>query len=71
MLENRAPLGRSAMLVPQHVCVLYLATAGLQGPAMGSDEEEVVLLIYVLIDVQQNKVNLSMLKHGTLKKNKK
>lgn len=46
------------MLVPQHVCVLYLATAGLQGPAMGSDEEEVVLLIYVLIDVQQNKVKL-------------
>lgn len=41
---------------PQYVCVLYLATAGLQGPAMGSDEEEIVLLIYVVIDVPQNKV---------------
>lgn len=40
----------------QHLCVLHVATAGLQGIALGSDEEEIVLLIYVIIDVQHNKV---------------
>ncbi|KAK5647185.1 hypothetical protein RI129_002077 [Pyrocoelia pectoralis] len=44
------------MIGPHHVCILYVATAGLQGPLMGSDEQEIVLLIYVIIDVMQNKV---------------
>ena len=44
------------MIGPHHVCVLYVATAGLQGSLMGSDEQEVVLLIYVIVDVLQNKV---------------
>ncbi|XP_011173363.2 LOW QUALITY PROTEIN: RNA-binding protein fusilli [Solenopsis invicta] len=35
---------------------LYVATAGLQGNALGSDEEEITLLVYVLIDKLQNKV---------------
>lgn len=35
---------------------LYVATAGLQGNALGSDEEEITLLVYVLIDELQNKV---------------
>lgn len=38
------------------LCVLYVATAGCQGPRLGSDEEEVVLLIYIVIDVAANKV---------------
>lgn len=41
----------------QYLCVLHIATAGLQGAALGSDEEEIVLLIYVIIDVQHNKVS--------------
>ncbi|XP_057327456.1 RNA-binding protein fusilli isoform X3 [Microplitis mediator] len=41
---------------PSHLVVLYVATAGLQGNALGSDEEEIILLIYALIDVLQNKV---------------
>ncbi|XP_074103071.1 RNA-binding protein fusilli isoform X2 [Cotesia typhae] len=41
---------------PSHLVVLYVATAGLQGNALGSDEEEIILIIYVLIDVLQNKV---------------
>lgn len=41
---------------PTHLVALYVATAGLQGNALGSDEEEITLLVYVLIDVQQNKV---------------
>lgn len=39
-----------------HLVVLYVATAGLQGNALGSDEQEITLLVYVLIDVLQNKV---------------
>lgn len=35
---------------------LYVATVGLQGNALGSDEEEITLLVYVLIDELQNKV---------------
>ncbi|XP_066594106.1 RNA-binding protein fusilli isoform X3 [Prorops nasuta] len=39
-----------------HLVALYVTTAGLQGNNLGSDEEEIILLVYVLIDVQQNKV---------------
>ncbi|KAK0171395.1 hypothetical protein PV328_009133 [Microctonus aethiopoides] len=41
---------------PTHLVALYVATAGLQGNALGSDEEEIILLVYVLIDALQNKV---------------
>lgn len=44
------------MVGPHHICIVYVATAGLQGHLMGSDEQEIVLLIYVIIDVMQNKV---------------
>lgn len=49
------------MIKPHHMCVLYVATAGLQGPLMGSDEQEIVLLIYVIIDHVQNKVSTKTL----------
>ena len=39
------------------MCVLYVATAGLQGNALGSDEQEVVLLVYVIVEVSANKVS--------------
>ena len=45
------------MAGPHHICILYVATAGLQGALMGSDEQEIVLLIYVIVDVIQNKVS--------------
>lgn len=41
-----------------YVVALYVTTAGLQGNSLGSDEEEITLLVYVLIDVLQNKVML-------------
>lgn len=44
------------MLVPGHVVSLYVATSGYNGAALGSDEKEVVLLIYVIIDVQTNNI---------------
>lgn len=45
------------MMGSRYLCVLYVATAGQQGQRLGSDEEEVVLLIYVVIDVALNKVS--------------
>lgn len=47
------------MIGPHHICVLYVATAGLQGPLMGSDEQEIVLLIFVIVDAVQNKVRIN------------
>lgn len=39
------------------VCALHVRTAGLGGAALGSDEEEIVYLAYVVIDVLTNQVN--------------
>lgn len=44
------------MMEAPYLCVLYVATAGQQGPGLGADEEEIVLLVYILIDMGQNKV---------------
>ncbi len=45
------------MLGTPYLCAFYVATAGLQGASLGSDEEEIVLLIYVIIDMTQNQVS--------------
>jgi len=44
------------MMETPYLCVLYVATAGQQGPGLGADEEEIVLLVYIVIDMAQNKV---------------
>uniref|UniRef100_A0A903XYD8 RRM domain-containing protein n=2 Tax=Anopheles gambiae TaxID=7165 RepID=A0A903XYD8_ANOGA len=44
------------MLLPGHVVVLHVTTCGQSGAGLGSDEKEVVLLIYVIIDVQTNNI---------------
>jgi len=40
-----------------YLCALYVATAGHQGNLLGSDEQEIVLLIYVVIDMTTNTVS--------------
>lgn len=45
------------MLVPGHVVSMYVATGGTSGQLLGSDEKEIVLLIYVVIDVSTAKVS--------------
>uniref|UniRef100_A0A182NPP0 Uncharacterized protein n=1 Tax=Anopheles dirus TaxID=7168 RepID=A0A182NPP0_9DIPT len=45
------------MSLPGHVTVLHVTTCGQSGPGLGSDEKEIVLLIYVIIDVQTNNVS--------------
>ena len=39
-----------------YLSVLHLATAGLNGPLLGSDEEEIVLICLVVINIQTNQV---------------
>ncbi|KAF9807328.1 hypothetical protein SFRURICE_007043 [Spodoptera frugiperda] len=43
-----------AMISGGWVCALHVRTAGLGGAALGSDEEEIVYLAYVVIDVLTN-----------------
>lgn len=45
---------------PPYLCVFHLATAGQQGPNLGSDEEEIVAMIYIVIDKTQNKVSITI-----------
>lgn len=40
-----------------YLCLLFVATAGQQGVALGADEEEIVLLVYVVLDLANNKVS--------------
>lgn len=40
-----------------HACAVWVATAGQQGLALGSDEQPLVLLAFVVIDVSANKVS--------------
>lgn len=45
------------MLVPGHLVSLYVATCGASGPNLGSDEKEIILLVYTIIDVQTARVS--------------
>jgi hypothetical protein len=42
----------------QYLCLFYLITAGLLNENIGSDEEEIIEMIYLIIDVDQKKVCL-------------
>ncbi|XP_067937467.1 epithelial splicing regulatory protein 1-like isoform X1 [Watersipora subatra] len=41
---------------PTHLTVFYIATAGKQGEELGSDESQIVNLVYLLFDVLNNKI---------------
>ena len=49
------------MLVPGHVVALFLATGGQNGNALGCDEKEAVLLVYVIIEVATESVSFPLL----------
>ncbi|XP_052902571.1 RNA-binding protein fusilli [Anopheles moucheti] len=53
---NRTTVDTKQMLLPGHVAVLHVTTCGQSGAGLGSDEKEIVLLIYVIIDVQTNNI---------------
>lgn len=41
---------------PEHVVSMYVATCGQNGPGLGSDEKEIILLVYVVIDAVSNQI---------------
>lgn len=45
------------MKVPGHIVSMYVATSGANGPLLGSDEKEIILLVYAIIDANTNKVS--------------
>lgn len=48
------------MFVPGHVVSMYVATGGASGLSLGSDEKEIILLVFAIIDVVTNKVSLEI-----------
>ncbi|KAK2724888.1 hypothetical protein QYM36_001377 [Artemia franciscana] len=42
--------------MPNYLAVINLATAGLNGALLGSDEEEIVILVFVVVDVAAKQV---------------
>ena len=42
----------------QYLCLFSLITAGLLDEAMGSDEQEIIEMISLIIDVEQKKVRI-------------
>ena len=43
---------------PSHLLVFHTVTAGKNGEKLGSDEEQIVLMTYLLYDVTNRKVRL-------------
>lgn len=41
----------------RYLCLFHLITAGLFDDQLGSDEQEIIEMIYLIIDVEQNKVD--------------
>ncbi|KAL5286450.1 ESRP2 family protein [Megaselia abdita] len=44
------------MQVPDHVVSLYVATCGQNGSGLGSDEKEIILLVYIVIDTTTTQI---------------
>ncbi|XP_017077893.1 RNA-binding protein fusilli isoform X2 [Drosophila eugracilis] len=44
------------MQVPEHVVSLYIATCGQNGPGLGSDEKEIILLVFVLLEATTGQI---------------
>lgn len=45
------------MMTPGHIVSMYLTTSGLSGTQLGSDEKEIILLVYAIIDPASSKVS--------------
>ncbi|TMW53652.1 hypothetical protein DOY81_001289, partial [Sarcophaga bullata] len=44
------------MQVPEHVVSFYVATCGQNGPGLGSDEKEIILLVYVILEATTGQI---------------
>lgn len=50
------PRFKPGMGTASHLVCLFCVTAGQNGENLGSDEEQIVLFVYLLYDVANNKV---------------
>lgn len=41
----------------KHLILFQVVSAGQNGPELGSDEEQIVYLLYAILDVKNNKVS--------------
>lgn len=48
------------MATSSHLVCMFCVTAGQNGENLGSDEEQIVLFVYLLYDVANNKVRQSL-----------
>ena len=46
------------MATTRYLVVVYVVTAGLHGDELGSDEEEIVLFAWLVVDISNCKVSL-------------
>ncbi|XP_037888194.1 RNA-binding protein fusilli isoform X3 [Glossina fuscipes] len=49
-------MGKMQVQVPEHVVSLYVATYGQNGPGLGSDEKEIILLVYVILEATTGQI---------------
>ncbi len=40
----------------KYLVIFYAVSSGLNGPLLGTDEQEIVLLVYLVLDTINNKV---------------
>lgn len=55
--NSRSSLDTNMAAAASHLVVLFCATAGQNGENLGSDEEQIVLFVYLLYDLANNKVS--------------
>ena len=41
----------------KYLVIFFAVSAGQNGPNLGADEEEIVLIVYLILDVENNKVS--------------
>ena len=44
----------------RYTLIFNAISSGINGPGLGSDEAEIVCLIFMLVDTQQNEVNITI-----------
>jgi len=58
--HSAASASAAGMTTTSHLVCLFCVTAGQNGENLGSDEEQIVLFVYLLYDIANNKVGHRM-----------
>jgi hypothetical protein len=51
------PENQQQSTTPKYAVSLYLATSGIGGHLMGSDEKEIIYLVFGIVDIQNKEVS--------------